>query len=74
MMPKRHSSALSYPELLFKAVFLRKNTHTRSCFNYSFLVTLLMWAESIIPLSGDVYTTGGTGATKMKRQMYFLSS
>lgn len=73
-MPKRHSSALSYPELLFKAAFLRKNTHTRSCFNYSFLVTLFMWAESIIPLSGDVYTTGGTGATKMKRQMYFLSS
>lgn len=41
-MPKLHSSALSYPGLLFKAVFFfRKNTHTRDL--VSITVSLLLF-------------------------------
>ena len=50
-MPKLHSSALSYPGLLFKAAFFfRRNTHTGDL--VSITVSLLLFyvgRESIIP-------------------------
>lgn len=41
-MPKRHSSALSYPGLLFKAVFFRKNTHTQDLVSITVFLLLFL--------------------------------